>query len=269
MKILGSLCADQRTFSASKTDTTSTPELAVSQNNLLQADVNFAIMSEKRKRDRDEGGMERKKQKRGFVVGPANLPDGTYKRKSMRKPGTTARLSLSDDCTDQKIKQNLIDKAKLKKEYAKLKKQGKVPDEEEALPKPASMAADAGLDEEASEDEKESQEPVSTEPHPDRQNLIDEEEEAPAEQRRPRQRRPKAVPFKKEHEQAQKRKAEAEERRRAREEAERERQRKIEERDKFRRAMAKARTGGKNGQRKLGRESQPLLEKVKRLVAEK
>ena len=72
-----------------------------------------------------------------------------------------------------------------------------------------------------------------------------------------------------EHEQAQKRKAEAEERRRAREEAERERQRKIEERDKFRRAMAKARTGGKNGQRKLGRESQPLLEKVKRLVAEK
>ena len=32
--------------------------------------------------------------------------------------------------------------------------------------------------------------------------------------------------------------------------------------------MAKARTGGKNGQRKLGRESKVLLEKVQNLVAE-
>jgi len=32
--------------------------------------------------------------------------------------------------------------------------------------------------------------------------------------------------------------------------------------------MAKARTGGKNGQRKLGRESTVLLEKVKRLAGD-
>lgn len=32
--------------------------------------------------------------------------------------------------------------------------------------------------------------------------------------------------------------------------------------------MAKARTGGPNGQRKLGRESNVLLEKVKRMVGD-
>lgn len=42
----------------------------------------------------------------------------------------------------------------------------------------------------------------------------------------------------------------------------------MEERERFRRAMAKARTGGKNGQRKLGRESKVLLEKVRRVVGE-
>lgn len=44
-------------------------------------------MSEKRKRDHDDGAAreskDRKKQKGGFAVGPDNLPDGTYRRKSM------------------------------------------------------------------------------------------------------------------------------------------------------------------------------------------
>lgn len=42
-------------------------------------------MSEKRKREREGDAKEpgeRKRQKRGFVVGPENLPDGVYKRKS-------------------------------------------------------------------------------------------------------------------------------------------------------------------------------------------
>lgn len=85
---------------------------------------------------------------------------------------------------------------------------------------------------------------------------------------RPRKRKPKAVPFKKEYDEAQQRKAEAEARRQAREEAARERHRKIEERERFRRAMAKARTGGKNGQRKLGRESKVLLDRVRRMVGD-
>ncbi|KAK4505492.1 hypothetical protein PRZ48_003455 [Zasmidium cellare] len=200
-------------------------------------------MSEKRKRDQDDGAAkgdkDRKKQKRGFAVGPDNLPDGTYRRKT------------------QKIKQNLIDKAKIKKEYAKLKKHGQVSEKDEELPQPASLAV-------AEEEE------PSAEPHPDRQTLIEKEAEEPEQEDRSevrqRKRRPKAVPFQKEHEEGQKRKAEAEARRKAREKTEAERSRKIEERERFRRAMAKARTGGPNGQRKLGRESKVLLEKVKRMV---
>lgn len=46
-----------------------------------------------------------------------------------------------------------------------------------------------------------------------------------------------------------------------------ERQEKAAEREKFRRAMVKARRPDRNGQRKLGRESKVLLEKVKKLVA--
>lgn len=118
-----------------------------------------------------------------------------------------------------------------------------------------------------------SPEPSNT-PHPARQALIEEEEAAPEDQQdrgpRPecRARRPKSTPFRKEAEQAQRRKAEAEERRQAREEAERQRQEKIAERERFRRAMAKARTGGPNGQRKLGRESTVLLERVKKMVGD-
>lgn len=43
-----------------------------------------AAMSEKRKRDHNDGDAkaERKKQKKGFRVGPDNLPDGVWKRKS-------------------------------------------------------------------------------------------------------------------------------------------------------------------------------------------
>ena len=84
--------------------------------------------------------------------------------------------------------------------------------------------------------------------------------------RRPRKSKP--VPFKKEARSAQRRREEAEQRRTAIQEAKEQRQHKIEERERFRRAMAKARTGGRNGQRKLGRESTVLLEKVQRVMSE-
>lgn len=203
----------------------------------------------KRKRDATEQDLpSSKKAKRGFTVGPANLPDGVHKRKT------------------QKIKTALIQRARIKKNYAKLKRQGKIPDE----PRRPNQAIEG----EVEEDQPESQEPEpSTAPHPDRQTLMDkttpEPEGQPAEKPDRRQRKPKSVPFKREQEQAQKRKAEAEERRKAREEAERQRQQKIDERERFRRSMAKARTGGPNGQRKLGRESNVLLEKVKKMVGER
>jgi hypothetical protein len=230
-------------------------------------------MSEKRKREDDapkpdyRPGKKKQKQKGGFRVGPANLPDGAYKRKT------------------QEIKRSLIQKAHLRKEYEKAKKHDGLRKEREEIPIPASVRAEldkqkAQPDEDASDGEEEwagiaeeaAPEP-STAPHPDRQNLMDQApvdgDNSAEEQPRPRKpRKPKHQPFKREHEAALKRKAEAEERRKAREEAEKQRQQKIEEREKFRKAMAKARTGGKNGQRKLGRESLPLLQKVKRMVGE-
>lgn len=104
--------------------------------------------------------------------------------------------------------------------------------------------------------------------------MLDEPEPAPREQKdtqQPlsRQRkppRPKAVPFRKEALLAQQRREESERRQRDFEESKRQRQAKIDERDRFRRAMAKARSGGRDGQRKLGRESKVLLEKVQRMV---
>jgi hypothetical protein len=152
----------------------------------------------------------------------------------------------------------LIERAQIKKNYAKLKRQGKIPEEPERLP-----AASTGTENEGTE--------PSTTPHPDRQTLIEEAGKSPeTRETQPgrRRRKPKSIPFRQEYEQAQQRKTEAEERREAREEAERQRQQKLEERERFRKAMAKARTGGPNGQRKLGRESKVLLEKVKRMVGD-
>lgn len=226
-------------------------------------------MPEKRKHSSTAptDGGERKKAKKGFQVGPANLPDGTYKRKA------------------KKIKDSLIERALIQKEYARLKRQGKIPDaQEDAIPVPAS----AHLDQQTTktnnnddENEETSNQPTKqpsppSQPHPDRQNLMTGATPSPSpppqqqqtRERKPRQRKPKHQPFAKEHAQATARKEEAEARRRAIEEARQERAKKIEERERFRKAMAKARSGGPNGQRKLGRESNVLLDKVRRMVGE-
>ena len=56
-------------------------------------------MSEKRKRNAGDGSGDHKgggkKPKRGFVVGPDHLPDGTYKRKSMCLVGDARSMSSS------------------------------------------------------------------------------------------------------------------------------------------------------------------------------
>lgn len=112
--------------------------------------------------------------------------------------------------------------------------------------------------------------------HPARQAMLEEpaisntpSTSAPSQQPRgKRPRRPKPVPYEKEARLAQQRKEEIDARREAAEKGRLERQHKIEERERFRKTMAKARTGGKNGQRKLGRESKVLLERVQSLVDE-
>ncbi|KAK3201460.1 hypothetical protein GRF29_185g1023253 [Pseudopithomyces chartarum] len=202
-------------------------------------------MAPKRSRD-DDGGRPSKKQNKGFSVGPQNLPDGTHRRKV------------------QKIKKGLIQKAKLKQQYAKLQAQEGVPTQNPAYYRDDS---DGHVDEGP-------QEPVpepTLEPHPDRVKMLEEPEPEPQPDQDDasgprRRRRPRPQPFEKEAELGRQKKEKAEAQRIAREEAQKERAQKLAERERFRKAMAKARQGGPNGQRKLGRESNVLLEKARRLV---
>ena len=157
----------------------------------------------------------------------------------------------------QKIKQDLIRKAKVKKSYNKLKEREPLDTKPSIYSTPPEPSA-------------------SLELHPERQAMLEDPKPAPATQERedpnqqlPRHKkapRPKVVPFRKEALLAQQRREENERRRKEYEEAGRQRQKKIDERERFRKAMAKARSGGRDGQRKLGRESKVLLEKVQRMV---
>lgn len=117
---------------------------------------------------------------------------------------------------------------------------------------------------------------ITQELHPERQAMLDAPREAspdtsnpnpfPGSRSRDRRKSQRPAYFAKEQDIAAKKKAEAEARQLEFERRSKERAQKLQEREKFRRAMAKARTGGKNGQRKLGKESTVLLERVKRMV---
>lgn len=117
--------------------------------------------------------------------------------------------------------------------------------------------------------------PASLELHPDRQAMLDKPESTVRDrpettvnpQRRQRGQRHKKAPFEKEVRLAQQDKEQAEAERQAIEERHRQRRERLEEKERFRKELAKAR-GGKSGQRKLGRESKVLLEKVKRSINE-
>ncbi|PYH98546.1 hypothetical protein BO71DRAFT_316115 [Aspergillus ellipticus CBS 707.79] len=195
------------------------------------------------KRSRDEATAEEKrptdaapvKKRKGFSVGPANLPDGTYRRKT------------------QKIKSDLISKAKVKKAYAKVR----AAELAAAPPKPIYTADENG---------EEQPEPASLELHPDRVAMLNEPvpEPTPQQQRGDRrdakgrrQRKPKPSAFAREMEIAETRRKEAEKRREDRE-----------FRQKDREAMARARRPDQQGKRRLGRESKVLLDRVQRMVGQ-
>ena len=165
----------------------------------------------------------------------------------------------------QKIKKDLIHKAKVKKEYAKIKAREQ--------PDPAQRSVyDREGDEVESDHAPAVPEPEPTlEPHPDRLKLLERTSPDPEGEDKQgwgarRQRRPRPQPFKQESEIARIRREEKEARQRDRKQAARERQAKLAEREHFRKEMAKAKRVGPNGQRKLGRESTVLLEKVKKMV---
>lgn len=176
-----------------------------------------------------------------------------------------------------KIKKDLIHKAKVKKSYSKVKKSE--PLLEKLLvpqPEPSTIIIRAPEEPVRAPTPPKTDEPA-VELHPSRQAMLDEPEvvetpvpprntgpKPPRSERKPRTKKPGY--FEKEKAIADQKKKEAEERRAEFERREKEKKDKLAERERFRRAMAKARTGGKNGQRKLGRESNVLLEKVKRMV---
>ncbi|KAI1373688.1 hypothetical protein F4677DRAFT_448258 [Hypoxylon crocopeplum] len=188
-----------------------------------------------------------KKLRKGFRVGPGNLPDGPWKRKV------------------DKIKKDLIHKAKVKKAYRKIKAA------EQASSKPDATNTTTTTTEDADEA------PLSPQIHPERQAMLGEDDQPeqspppPLAERRPRPHKQKARKpgyFDKAEADAERKKTEAEARTQEIARRNAERNSKIAERERLRRAMAKARTPGRDGQRKLGRESGLLLEKVKRMVGE-
>ncbi|EEP78792.1 predicted protein [Uncinocarpus reesii 1704] len=215
-------------------------------------------MAPKRPRDNaDDQAPGSHKKRKGFSVGPANLPDGTYRRK-----GPSRADEFFFRPAVQKIKTDLIHKAKVKKSYAKIKAQ-----------ELAATQAKSVYDREP-KDEKDPDEPgvdvipaPSLELHPDRQAMLDtreeesknllQDQEGVKERPRRRERRPKPLPFTKEMQFAQKRKEEAEARAKLREAKAKERE-----------AMMRAKRPDQFGKQRLGRQSKVLLEKVKRIVGE-
>ncbi|TVY44581.1 hypothetical protein LSUB1_G000847 [Lachnellula subtilissima] len=198
-------------------------------------------MAHKRPIEDDATASQHKKHKSKFNIGPDNLPDGTYRRK------------------------DLIHKAKVKKSYAKLKARdpdlavssAPPPTESEPEPEPNSTLKDKQC----------SMPPRSPTPPPN-QNQDSNPNPYPGNRQPRRNNGKRPAYFEKEQAFAAQQKADAEAKRIERERREKERGEKVEERERFRRAMAKARTGGRNGQRKLGRESKVLLERVRRVVGE-
>ncbi|ELR09238.1 hypothetical protein VC83_01874 [Pseudogymnoascus destructans] len=212
-------------------------------------------MAPKRDREDDPQVPHVKKTRAGFKVGPDNLPDGTWRRKVI------------------KIKKDLIHNAKVKKSYAKIKARTSPPPTP-AAPDASTIVIQAPSEPVAPtpvEPKQEREGEGDRELHPSRQAMLDAPDAPPAASV-PRFSGPKTARakkpgyFDKAKAEADVKRKEAEERRAEFERRDKERKGKVEERERHRRAMAKARTGGRNGQRKLGRESVVLLDKVRRMV---
>ena len=207
-------------------------------------------MSLKRRSDESAETQQPHKKRKGFSVGPANLPDGTYKRKT------------------EKIKNDLIQKAKVKKAYAKIKAEEEAKNQEDAnreMIQPESEESVANNS-------------VPMELHPDRQAMLDQPEpdqpERPPRSRnnqrslrededingfrsRRKDRQPKQSRYEKDLKLAEDKRAQFQAKANARE-----------ARQKERKAMAKAKRPGKDGKQKLGRQGNVLLSRVERLIGE-
>lgn len=174
-------------------------------------------------------------------------------RYAWRTPLLTASYHVA-----QKIKSDLIQKAKVKKAYAKVKA-------EELASAPSKSVYDTIINDDAeTKDGSSPQEKAAVEMHPERQAMLNEPEAEKVpkpdhSQTRDgrRKRKPKPSAFAKEMAIAEQRRKEAEKRREERE-----------FRRKDREAMARARRPDQQGKRRLGRESHVLLSRVQRMVGQ-
>ncbi|KAI8723402.1 hypothetical protein NCS52_00196000 [Fusarium sp. LHS14.1] len=222
-------------------------------------------MAAKRQNDAEPAAPEAKKPKHGFRVGPENLPDGPWRRKVT------------------KVKKELIHKAKVKKAYAKIKaREQQAAQESTKKPEPVPIQApsedveeDAGKQPEndANAGEEKKPEEEGEQMHPTRHLMLVDEAKAQtnaigedtSDGNRRRTRRPGY--YDKQLQKADERRKEAEERQKEFQRRREEREQKIAQRERFKKAMAKTRD--RDGKKKLGRESSILLDKVRRMVAEK
>ncbi|KXJ92389.1 hypothetical protein Micbo1qcDRAFT_61739 [Microdochium bolleyi] len=252
--------------------------------------------------DSAAGSSAAKKPRTGFRVGPANLPDGAWKRKVDR------------------IKQDLIHKAKVRKAYKKVRaaelgdkprrvhSSGKrndgrdnhkdddekvrggdvsdIEDDEEEEHEHATRSAvaeepsvevmkDNDEDQEAENRKRHSSKASKPETESMQENgdvVADKEEDHhdphqhPERRRRNQQQQRRPGYFDKAKAEAERKQAAAEARNAEFERRNAERAGKIADRERYNRALKKARMPGRDGQRRLGRESGLLLEKAKRLV---
>lgn len=182
--------------------------------------------------------------------------------------------SYSHLCThtylpDTKIKTNLIHKAKVKKAYAKVKKEVEL----EKAAKSAEKEKTVGDDEAADNVEEEEQEQEEKEKlHPTRQLMLKDEEAAQTgadpdskgdiDGVRRRTRRPGY--YDKQLEKAEERRREQEARNEEFQRRKEERETKVAERERYKKAINK--TWTKDGKKKLGRESSLLLDKVRKMM---
>ena len=183
-----------------------------------------------------------------------------------------------------KIKKDLITKAKVKKQYAKVKAEYQKQAAAATVPEPT--IAEPGQGDESSNQQSASPIPEEVQIHPDRQAMLDSENQTPTQSaadadaddqqqqqqqpRQPRQRHQKRQRrpdyFSKQLAAAEEAKKQAEERAAEAARREQERQKRMAERERYRKAMAKAKAPGRDGKRKIGRESKVLLERVQKLM---
>ena len=180
-----------------------------------------------------------------------------------------------------KVKKDLIHKAKVKKQYAKVKAQE---EKERATPKgPQASAGELASGEDGDQSHGDAGDSENAGKgndggaiHPTRHLMLKDEEAAQAgaaesdragvsDGQRRRTRRPGY--YDKQLEKAEQKRTEAEERAREVQRRREEREKRLAERERYKKAWAKTR--GKDGKKKLGRESTLLLDKVKKMMAER